>query len=923
MRRLTIGVLAHVDAGKTTLLEALLYETGALRKQGRGAHGATYLDHEAIERERGITVFSKQARIQWEDLDLTLMDTPGHVDFSGETERVLSILDVAVLMVSGTDGVQSHTETMWKLLQRRHIPTFIFVNKMDIAFRTQEEILEELVERFGHGCVDFTQKDDNFWDAVTLASEELTAIALEEGDISQADIGKGILKREVIPCYFGAALKGEGLTPLLEGLRAYSGKPSYASLLKNPESTAPAALVYKIARDTNGERLTFIKMLRGTLRVKEELPGYGKVNQIRRYHGAQYTLLQEAEEGMVCGLTGLENTAAGKGLGGAKDGPEEVLVPYLSYGVVVPEGTDLGKAFHQLQELAEEEPLLQIHREEGGTLSMQLMGEVQMEILQRLVQDRFGWALSFDSRQIIYRETIRHRVEGVGHFEPLRHYAEVHLLLEPGERGSGLVFNTAVSEDVLDRNWQRLILSHLGEREHRGVLTNSPLTDLSITLVAGKAHKKHTEGGDFRQATFRALRQGLLKAESVLLEPWFAFRLEIPLDKLGRAMNDIRSMGGILGEPEVKGEGALLSGSAPAARIGDYPLVLAGYTGGRGRLHLSMKGFEPVEDQDAIVAARGYDPLADVENPGDGVFVSGGASKIVSWKEVEQYMHLPLVTRKEEGAAEEEALETKTVEKTSSPASCGGSQVLDEELLAIFQRTYGPIKQPTHTKPAMAQRVQLQKITGERAGSRKPAAPPKPRHVLIDGYNLLYAWEKEEEALGDARLRHFGNGQSSRKRKTSREGAPGGKASVGGSSYGVGQNPAERKEKGRFLTSPGELAAARERLIDILSNYHGFTGYKVTVVFDAYRVKGGIGSNAEQGGVQVLYTRENETADTCLERLSHDWIEKEDIRVVSSDGLVQSIAWGNGAYRVTAHEFIQEILQMEETIRQELAKLTR
>ena len=915
-KRLTVGLLAHVDAGKTTLSEAMLYTAGALRKLGRVDHGDSFLDGESLERERGITIFSKQARLSWQEgesacvADITLLDTPGHVDFSAETERTLPVLDLAVLVISAADGIQSHTETLWKLLRRYGVPTFLFINKMDLAIRSREEILDLLTARLGQGFVAMPGSSLNGWrgtvggreepadeeslyDALTLASESLTEKLLENGALTEADIAAAIADREVFPCYFGAALKNEGIEALLGGIARYGlpaqgGKETAASAVSATE-TPFGARVFKIARDPNGERLTFVKITGGRIKVKEEIEGVGKVDQIRLYSGAKYTMVQEADAGMICALTGLADTRPGMGLGAEEDGAEEVLEPFLSYRAVLPAGKEPRLVYEDLSQLAEEDPKLSVALDRGtGEITVRLMGQVQMEVLERLAQDRFGYPVTFDSGRIVYRETIADTVEGVGHFEPLRHYAEVHLLLEPGERGSGLVFDTCVSEDVLDRNWQRLILSHLTERELRGVLTNAPLTDMKITLAAGRAHKKHTEGGDFRQATFRALRQGLMKAESVLLEPFFAYALEVPADKVGRAMTDIQRMDGTIDGPQQEGEMAILTGRAPAAQMKDYALEVVNYTGGRGRLSCQLDGYGPCKEQAAVVEEIGYDAERDVNDPADSVFVSHDGSDIVPWYDVEQKMHLPSVLKDRGGAddgaegASDSADGSAAGSLRDRAAAYVDSAASDAELMAIFERTYGPIR----TSPLaggragkdkqrmMEQRRKLAGANGPKAAAgsgqsdsmKKPHTRVKgnPEHLIIDGYNLLHANEEWAKQMD------------------------------------------------------GDLAVVRERLQDILANYAGFTGSAVTLVFDAYKRVPGPGSREDINGVDVVYTKEGETADVFIERMVYERGKKEQMRVVTSDGLIQTLTLGHGALRTSSREFLKELEAIEEAIREAL-----
>ena len=849
VKRLCVGMLAHVDSGKTTLTEALLYRSGALRKLGRVDHGDAFLDTDALERERGITIFAKQALIQREDLSITLLDTPGHVDFAAETERTVQVLDYAILLVSGADGVQGHTETLWRMLERHGVPTFLFINKMDQPDTDRDALLSQLRARLSDSCADFSVSREELLEQAALCDEGLMEQYLETGDLSDADISALIVERKLFPCFFGSALKLNGVDGLLDGLERYTLEPDWGAEL--------AARVFKISRDERGERLTWLKVTGGVLRVRDTVNGPDwaeKATQIRLYSGVKFVPTEEAPAGTVCAVTGLSCTQAGQGLGAEEDwaGPE--LEPVLAYQVFPSEGGSVHTLLDKLRILEEEDPQLRVSWEERtGEIQVRLMGEVQLEVLSRLLERRFGLRVGFGPGSIVYLETITAPVEGVGHFEPLRHYAEVHLLLEPLARGTGVVLDTVCSEDALDRNWQRLILTHLMEKTHCGVLTGSPVTDMKLTLLTGRAHLKHTEGGDFRQATYRAVRQGLMSAKSVLLEPWYSFRLEVPPDCVGRAMTDLQRMGGIFEGPEQAGDQAVLTGSVPVSETRGYWTDVAAYTGGRGRFSCTVEGYRPCHDADAVIAAIGYDGSRDVDNPADSVFCSHGAGVIVSWDQVRAHMHLDSGWR-----AEGERPKTEDAVHASRLAMSYESRaVLDKELEAIFERAYGPVK-PHAFRPV------------------QKSAPPKPKpwkglkardgddYLLVDGYNIIHAWDEL--------------------RTLSRQ----------------------------------DLDGARQRLIDRLRNYQGWKKCKVIVVFDAYKVKGNPGSVERAGEVYVVYTKEAETADMYIERTTYALAKERRehrVRVATSDGLEQMIILGHGAVRMPAAELEFEVKQVEADIR--------
>ena len=843
MKRTVIGILAHVDAGKTTLSEAMLYISGSIRSFGRVDHGDAFLDTFALERQRGITIFSKQALLTLDGLQAALLDTPGHVDFSAEMERTLDVLDCAIVVISGPAGVQSHTLTLWRLLRQRKIPTFVFVNKMDLPSPSRAEILDDLRRSLGEGFADFSDPDP---EALAMGSEELLEEYLETGSVSQEALARAIQQGTLFPCWFGAALRLEGVEAFLDGLVRYAPAA---------QSGGPfGAKVFKISRDEQGVRLTHLKVTSGSLRVRDTLSGEGwteKITQLRVYSGAKFQTVDEAFPGDVVAAVGLTRTLPGLGLGAEAQGQPPALEPVLTYRVVLPEGCDIHKALSQFRQLEEEDPQLHVDwNQQLQELRVRLMGPVQLEILHQLLLDRFGLEVSFSQGGILYKETIAAAVEGVGHYEPLRHYAEVHLLLEPAPRGSGLKIQTACREDDLDRNWQRLILTHLLEKQHLGVLTGSPITDLTITLVSGKAHLKHTEGGDFRQATYRAVRQGLMQAKSILLEPWYDFRLELPQASVGRAMTDLNQMDARLDPPETLGEMAVLTGAAPVAALQDYPQTVTAYTRGLGRFSCALRGYEPCQNQEAVVSALAYDPEADLENSPDSVFCSHGAGFVVKWDQVPQYMHLPSVLNPPK---EEPPLRDLAAEYCAMVAT-------DKELLQIFERTYGPIKREAAQALRPARHALRDKTY------KASPQPQGPEYVLVDGYNIIFAWDELKQTAQDS------------------------------------------------------LELARSQLIDRLRNYQGFRQCPVIVVFDAYKVKGNPGSVERFGDFSVVYTKEAETADMYIEKVTHELGRKHRVRVATSDGLEQIIILGHGALRVPASSFHQEVQQVEAAIRDFLGK---
>ena len=847
-KQIVLGILAHVDSGKTTLSEAMLYRAGVTRRLGRVDHKDAFLDTDALEKARGITIFSKQALLTAGDTDITLLDTPGHVDFSTETERTLQVLDYAVLVVSGTDGVQSHTETLWRLLRRYHVPTFVFVNKMDLPGMERQELLAQLNRRLGEGFVDFgaTQADRD--EALALCDENLMDRMLDAGQLQDADLIPAIARRHVFPCWFGAALKLEGVDALLDGLDRYT-RPA-------PALEAFGAKVFKVSQDEQGARLTWLRVTGGELKVKAQLTGEAdgepwaeKANQLRLYSGAKYTLAEAIGPGQVCAVTGLTKARPGEGLGAERDSDLPVLEPVLSYQVLLPEGADVHAALGKLHRLEEEEPQLHVvWNETLGEIHVQLMGEIQLEVLRSLLAERFGLAVEFGPGGILYKETITEPMEGVGHYEPLRHYAEVHLKLEPLPRGSGMQFAADCREEVLDKNWQRLVLTHLEEKQHLGVLTGSPLTDVKITLIAGRAHLKHTEGGDFRQATYRAVRQGLMLAKSQLLEPWYAFRLEVPAENIGRAMSDIQRMEGTFDPPESGEETAVLTGFAPVSTMRSYPMEVVSYTRGRGHLSLTLDGYRPCHNAQEVIAAIGYEPEHDLDNPADSVFCAHGAGFVVPWDQVRSHMHVDRGWGKSTRPEQEAAVPQRRA------MAYRATLEEDAELLKIFERTYGPIKRD----PLAAFRPVQKRERPDFAAEQWEIAP---EYLLVDGYNIIFAWD-ELNAL-----------------------------------------------------SKESLDAARHKLMDILCNYQGFQKCVLILVFDAYRVPGSPGSIEQYHNIHVVYTKEAETADMFIERVTHEIGRNRRVRVATSDGMEQIIILGHGALRVSARMFHEEVQNVEKQIR--------
>ncbi len=847
MDKLILGILAHVDAGKTTLSEAMLYAGGQLRSLGRVDHQNAFLDTDVQERERGITIFSKQAVLPLETVELTLLDTPGHVDFSSEMERTLQVLDYAVLVISGTDGVQSHTRTLWQLLERYSVPVFLFVNKMDLSGADRQNLLESLHSGLSAACVDFSTEDDSFWENVAMCSEETLTAYLETGVVETEAIRSLIASRRLFPCWFGSALKLEGVADFLRGMERYARVPQYPAPF--------GAKVYKISHDAQGVRLTHLKVTGGVLAVKAMLSGgegehvwSEKADQLRVYSGGKYKLAEEIPAGGVCAVTGLTQTYPGEGLGAEPDTPAPVLESFLTYQVILPEGCEPHTAVRRLRLLEEEDPQLHVvWNEQLRELHVQLMGEVQLEVLQRLLLDRFGMAVTFGPGSIVYRETIEAPVEGMGHFEPLRHYAEVHLLLEPGPRGSGMQFASKLSEDVLDRNWQRLILTHLEERSYPGVLTGSPITDMKISLVAGRAHLKHTEGGDFRQATYRAVRHGLLHAKSLLLEPWYAFRLEVPQTYVGRAMADLQRLCAESAPPETAGENAVLTGYAPVSELRGYALEVAAYTRGLGSLSCMPAGYRPCHNAETVIAQIGYDPERDTENTGDSVFCAHGAGFVVPWREAAAHMHVESGLHLD--APQEDAPQPAAVREMRPFAS-------DQELMAIFERTYGPVKR-RDLRPQNA----VQAEEANRTLWPVPDRDTNPEYLLVDGYNILFAWEDLQK------------------------------------------------------TAARDIDTARQILMDRLCNYQSVSRSICILVFDAYRVPRDTADVFRYHNITVVFTKQAETADTYIERATYEIGKKHRVRVATSDMAEQMIVLGHGARRMSAAELRIEVDEAEKRLR--------
>ncbi|MBQ5313980.1 MAG: NYN domain-containing protein [Oscillospiraceae bacterium] len=848
MKNIVFGILAHVDSGKTTLSEGMLYECKSIRKLGRVDHGDTALDTNEIEKSRGITVFSKQAKLTFGNTNAYLIDTPGHVDFSAEMERTLSVLDYAILVISGTDGIQNHTETLWQLLEKYNVPAFIFVNKMDLNGADKNKVLSQLQQTFSSGCVDFSVLSDETMENIALADEALMEKLLLGENLDNSDIASLVAQRKLFPCIFGSALKGDGITEMLNMLDIYTVMAAY------PQDFG--AKVYKISHDEQGNRLTYLKVTGGSLKPKDTVKQITpdgetvaeKVNQIRVYTGEKFSAEQIAESGTVCAVTGLTATYSGQGLGIDTNLEHTLTQPIFTYKVLLDEKTDAFTALSRFRILEQEDPQLNVTwKEHLNEIHISLMGEIQLEVLKTMCQQRFGMSIDFSQGNVLYKETIKSVVEGVGHFEPLRHYSEVHLLLEPLKNGQGLVFDTLCSEDKLDKNWQRLVMTHLAEKTHLGVLTGSPITDMKITLVSGRAHIKHTEGGDFRQATYRAVRHGLMQAENVLLEPWYNFTITVPMENIGRVMSDVQKMSGSFDPPETVGENAVLKGTAPVVEINDYKSEIINFSRGKGRINCQLKGYFPCHNASEVIEKFAYDPEADLENTPDSVFCTHGAAIVVKWYDVKNTMHLESFLKPKREDVRQSITRREVTEYRSILEQ-------DKELLKIFEQTYGKIKVDKRT-------------VFDPAKNEKSKKMPKERHydkdfLLVDGYNIIFAWDDLKEIA-----------------KT-------------------------------------DINAARERLINILCNYQGFKRCEVILVFDAYKVKGNVGSIERYHNITIVYTKEAETADMYIEKVTHQIAKNHRVRVATSDGLEQIIILGHGAMRLSASNFKAEVDEIEKAIRE-------
>ena len=847
MKKTVIGILAHVDAGKTTLSEALLYTAGQLKKLGRVDNKSAFLDNYELERRRGITIFSKQAVLRTENTEITLLDTPGHIDFSSEAERTLQVQDYAVLVISARDGVQPHTETLWRLLLRYNVPVFIFVNKMDLEGSDKNRVLAELKKHLSENCADFTASDDEICENAAFCNEKLMEKYIEEGSLSDVEIAKAIRERNIFPCWFGSALKLDGVAEFIEGLEKYTLQTEY-----RPEF---GARVFKIARDPQGNRLTYMKITGGSLKARSivsympkgsEEQIEEKVNMLRIYSGEKFESSDTVQAGGICAVLGLSATYPGQGIGFEKELLKPMLEPVLTYRVILPKDISSVEFLPKLKQIEEEDPQLLVSSNAAGEIYVHLMGEIQAEVLKSLVENRFGVSLDFDSGSVIYKETVAAPVEGVGHFEPLRHYAEVHLLIEPGEPESGITVNSLCREEVLGKNWQRLILTHILEKTHSGVLIGAPLADVKITLVAGRAHIKHTEGGDFRQATYRALRQGLMKAKNVLLEPYYAFRLEIPAEQLGRAINDIRIMDGKISSPESNGITAVINGRAPVSEMRSYAKDVMAYTKGKGKLSLFSDGYAPCHNAEKVIDAAKYNPESDIANTPDSVFCSHGAGINVKWYDVEKYMHVTSGMDVETGDKIPSMPNPKLLKRNLN--------IDDKELEAIMEREFGPIRRRQYSEAVLD------------TPKTAHAAERKKEYIIVDGYNLIFAWE------------------------------------------------------GLAALAKENFDAARHILTDILCNYRGYTKCELVLVFDGYKVKGNTGEKSDYNGIHLVFTKENETGDMYIEKLVEEVGKNYSVRVVTSDNLIQVSALRAGVLRMPAREFIKEIERVNDQIKEIIAE---
>ena len=847
MKKTVIGILAHVDAGKTTLSEALLYTAGQLKKLGRVDNKSAFLDNYELERRRGITIFSKQAVLRTENTEITLLDTPGHIDFSSEAERTLQVQDYAVLVISARDGVQPHTETLWRLLLRYNVPVFIFVNKMDLEGSDKNRVLAELKKHLSENCADFTASDDEICENAAFCNEKLMEKYIEEGSLSDVEIAKAIRERNIFPCWFGSALKLDGVAEFIEGLEKYTLQTEY-----RPEF---GARVFKIARDPQGNRLTYMKITGGSLKARSivsympkgsEEQIEEKVNMLRIYSGEKFESSDTVQAGGICAVLGLSATYPGQGIGFEKELLKPMLEPVLTYRVILPKDISSVEFLPKLKQIEEEDPQLLVSSNAAGEIYVHLMGEIQAEVLKSLVEDRFGVSVDFDSGSVIYKETVAAPVEGVGHFEPLRHYAEVHLLIEPGEPESGITVNSLCREEVLGKNWQRLILTHILEKTHSGVLIGAPLADVKITLVAGRAHIKHTEGGDFRQATYRALRQGLMKAKNVLLEPYYAFRLEIPAEQLGRAINDIRIMDGKISSPESNGITAVINGRAPVSEMRSYAKDVMAYTKGKGKLSLFSDGYAPCHNAEKVIDAAKYNPESDIANTPDSVFCSHGAGINVKWYDVEKYMHVTSGMDVETGDKIPSMPNPKLLKRNLN--------IDDKELEAIMEREFGPIRRRQYSEAVLD------------TPKTAHAAERKKEYIIVDGYNLIFAWD------------------------------------------------------GLAALAKDNFDAARHILTDILCNYRGYTKGELVLVFDGCKVKGNTGEKSDYNGIHLVFTKENETGDMYIEKLVEEVGKNYSVRVVTSDNLIQVSALRAGVLRMPAREFIKEIERVNDQIKEIIAE---
>ncbi len=831
MKNIVLGILAHVDSGKTTLSEGLLYRSGKLNKVGRVDHKDTFLDNNVIERDRGITIFSKQAQFLYNDTKVTLLDTPGHIDFSAEMERTLQVLDYAILVISGADGVQSHSKTLWNMLDVYQIPTFIFVNKMDISHNSIDEIMSMLHCELDEKCIPFNEMN---YEKLAMCSDGLLDEFLNENVISDKSIMNGINSRNIYPVYFGSALKLDGVIDLLYGIDKYTAKREYSKIF--------GAKVYKITTDDKGQKLTHIKVTGGELKVKTQINDE-KINEIRIYNGTTFTPVSVVDAGEICTVTGLNNTYSGMGMGFERDFEDFLTEPLFKYSVEITDGTDIHTAYNYFKILEQQDNQLKVTI--GENINVHVMGDIQIEVLKRILKENYNLSVEFCDGGIVYKETITDVVEGVGHYEPLRHYAEVHLLLEPMPQGTGVVIETDVSEDVLDKNWQRLIYTHLNEKSHIGVLTGSELTDIKMTLINGRASIKHTVGGDFRQATYRAVRHGLMNAKSVLLEPYNKFKLEIPVECTGRAMTDLQQMGAEFSSPDLQNDVSVLTGSVPVSKINGYLKEITSYTGGKGKLNCSFLGYFPCQNAQEVIEKTGYNPEGDLENTPDSVFCAGGAGFLVKWNDVYKYMHIPYLQDEKE---EEVLLAPRISHKTDAT---------DEELLNIFERTYGKVKRRLYEQPLDKPVVKEYKYNPK---------PILPKYLLIDGYNIIFAWDDLKAA-------------------------------------------AEKN-----------LSYARELLINRVANYRGTVATGVIIVFDAYKVKGCNRETENINGVEIVYTKEAETADAYIEMVTKKISRHYSVTVATSDSLEQLIILGHGAKRISAREFLKEVEDAEDKIREYINK---